>query len=367
MSSAGDDRGYKVVYTSRKKDSDRVDDYRPRRDYEYPNERERVVRRDYRDERVEIDRSSRSDLDTRSSTRTTYKVGRDRKSEAYLKRGDAVVVESPREYARAEYEVIRPTRNADGAYVIDLGGGRPRGRDGRDARSYDVDSRSGHGEDVVVYDARGRDRGVVKDSVYKDVQVLEDYDDDPRDQRGRRMGPYEDEEPAMRLRSAMRGRNNSPPEIWERKRSRSRVGFFRDQVSLHDASESRHERPGAEAHIAGRYLVGHRGQRVQDDDDDDDDDDGNEDDYRNRPRRRYGPQRMSDPRITGQEEYDDEKRTFTEDVMRSYEYEDDSRPRPAYPYPPQRSRSRRRQSRRHADDYSEYSEHEVRRRTEEYY
>ncbi|KAL6249640.1 hypothetical protein RBB50_003493 [Rhinocladiella similis] len=353
MSSVGDDRRYKVVYTSRKKDSDRVDNYRPRRDHEYPDER--VVRRDYRDERVEIDRSSRSDLDA-GSTRTTYKIGRDRKSEAYLRRNDAIVIDSPREYGRAEYEVVRPTRNADGAYVIDVGSSRSRGRDDRDARYYDVDYRSRRNEDVAMYDSRGRDR-VMKDSVYKDVQVIEDYDDDPRNRRGRRTGPYEDEEPPKRLRSAMRGRNDSPPEVWEHKRSRSRVGFYKDQVSLHDASESRHERPGAEAHIAGKYLVGHRGQRVQEDDYDDD--------YRSRPRKRYGPQRMSDPRITGQEEYDDEKRTFTEDVMRSYEYEDDAPPKPAYP--PQRSRSRRRHSRRHADDYSDYSEHEVRKRTEEYY
>ncbi|KIW44827.1 uncharacterized protein PV06_03271 [Exophiala oligosperma] len=364
MSSVGDDRGYKVVYTSRKKDSDRVDHHRPRRDYEYPEER--VARRDYRDERVEIDRSSRSDFDA-GSTRTTYKVGRDRKSEAYLKRNDAIVIENPRDYGRAEYEVVRPTRNADGAYVIDLGGGgRPRGRDDREAKYYDVDYRSRRGDDVVMYDSRGRDR-VVKDTVYKDVQVIEDYDDGPRsDRRGRRtVGSYEEEDevppPPRRLRSAMRGRNDSPPEVWEHKRSRSRVGFYRDQVSLHDASESRHERPGAEAHLAGKYLVGHRGQRVRDDEYDDDDD------HRSgRHRRRYAPQRMSEPRITGQEEYDDDKRTFTEDVMRSYEYEDDAPPRRAYP--PQRSRSRRRHSRRrHADDYSDYSEHEVRKRTEEYY
>ncbi len=378
MSSRGDDRGYKVVYKSRVKDSDRVvDNRRPTRDYDEPDYHfdERPVRREHRDERLDIERdnNNRGDLEA-GRTRTTYKVGRDKKkSEAYLKRGDAVVVERPRDHGRAEYEVIRPERNADGAYVVDLGGGGgrlpPRDYDARSgAKFYDIDYRSRRDEDVVaMYDSsrgHGRDRAVSNaNATYKDVQVIEDYDDDdPRYRRGRPPEAYDDTTTASskRLRSAMRGRNDSPPEYWERKRSRSRVGFYRDQVSHHDASESRHERPGAEAHIAGKYLVGHGAQSAQGYDDDDDDYY-----YKSRHGRRYAPQRMSDPRITGHEEYDDEKRTFTEDVMRSYEREDDMPPKPAYP--PQRGQSSRRNHRHYDDDRSSYSEYEVRKRTDEYY
>ncbi|KAK5223874.1 hypothetical protein LTR72_005260 [Exophiala xenobiotica] len=409
MSSRGDDRGYKVVYKSRVKDSDRIVDsrtstrgYEPERDYHLDERSVRPREYEYRDERLDIserdNNNNRSDIEA-GRTRTTYKVGRDKKkSEAYLKRGDAVVVERPRDYGRAaEYEVIRPERNADGAYVVDLGvgGGRPPPRhydydDRSGAKYYDVDYRSSRRDQDVValamYDSsRGRDRVMSKaDTAYKDVQVIEDYngndDPDARYQSGRGRPPevaYDDNHTTVsssqqRLRSSMRGRNDSPPEYWERKRSRSRVGFYRDQISHHDASESRHERPGAEAHIAGKYLVSGHGApksvRQDYDDGDDDDDDG----YRNykgrhQGSRRYAPQRMSDPRITGHEEYDDDKRTFTEDVMRSYEREDtDMPPRPAA-YPPQRGQSKRRSRRHHDDDRSSYSEYEVRKRTEEYY
>jgi len=192
---------------------------------------------------------------------------------------------------------------------------------------------------------------------------MEDFDDDPAYRpRGRpKEGSDYDAAPPKRLRSSMRGRNDSPPEGLARRRSHS-VGFFRDQVSHHDASESRHERPGAEAHVAGTYLRARR-----------DDDEGYTDkydydyDYRTRDRsgsrHRGAPQRVSDPRLHARDEYDDDKRTYTEDTMRSYEYEDGQRAA----YPPQRGQSRQRHHRHHRnDDRSTYSEYETETRREYY-
>ena len=152
----------------------------------------------------------------------------------------------------------------------------------------------------------------------------------------------------------MRGRNDSPPPL-QRRRS---VGFYRDEISHHDATESRHERPGAEAHVAGRYLSGTSQY----------DNDQYSASYtrrnRSRSRGRYGHQR-SDPRLHEHDEDDDEKRTFTEETMRRYEYEDEQRPA----YPPQRGQSRRRHHRHHRDDdrYSDYDTEFVKKTTKEYY
>ncbi|RMZ81040.1 hypothetical protein DV738_g2465, partial [Chaetothyriales sp. CBS 135597] len=53
-------------------------------------------------------------------------------------------------------------------------------------------------------------------------------------------------------------RQHSPASITAR-RSRS-VGFYKRDVDNHDASDRTHQRPGAEAHLAGRYLVSQRGE-----------------------------------------------------------------------------------------------------------
>lgn len=413
MSLRGEDRSYNVVYAGRNRGSDRVEDEprRSRRDYDYDydydhnHDHDRSYSRHHRDERVIIDRNRRPD-DARSyhqpppppsaavasRTKTTYEVGRDRNSEAYVKRSNALVL-APAS-SRSEFEVIRPQRRDDGAYVIDLS--NTRGYDDRDygydsrPRYYDAPppSRTRRDEDVIMYDSsraggrdRDRDRAISHASYHKDVQVMEDMDDDPRRDRRRpppRAGPEivpeEIVAPPKRLRSSMRGRNDSPPEEWNVRRAHS-VGFFRDQISHHDASESRHERPGAEAHLAGHYLHHH------DDDDDYDNGDMRDRDYDARSRVSYrarsrsrgggpGPgARNSDPRLRDHD-YDDDRRTYTEETMRDYEYEDRKDP-----YPPQRdsSRHRRRHRHHHRDDdrdddgRSAYSEYETTtRKTKEY-
>ncbi|KAI1628649.1 hypothetical protein EDD37DRAFT_15079 [Exophiala viscosa] len=373
MPSRGGDRGYKVVYSSRVREIDDADDHitrqRSSRDNNYNDDS-----RSSRDDRTEVDRSSRAS-DSRSdlqgnSSKTTYKVGRNRDSNAYVKRPDASsssvtsITERPIDRGRSEYEVLRPQKRDDGVYVVDLGAspdygdrdsngyGAPRG-----SRYYDTETRSRRNEDVVYDTSRSvRDDRSARNLTYKDVQVTEDVDEETSyGRRGRGSEAYNETAPSKRHRSAMRGRNNSPPEFHQRRREQS-VGFYRDQISHHDASESRHEKPGAEAHVAGRYLVDHRGEYVEID----------EEEYRSRPGRRYASQQMSDSRINNREERDDDKRTYTGETMRSYEYEDDQRRKP---YPPQRSRSRRRQRRHDDDDRRSYSEHEYETRMvrEEYY
>ncbi|OAP59467.1 hypothetical protein AYL99_06765 [Fonsecaea erecta] len=386
MSTRGDDRSYKVVYATRTRDDldERIPARKPRREYDYDDEYrvEKSYSRDYRDDGIEIDRRSRAS-DSRThlpppvgATKTTYEVARDRNSDSYVKRSNAVIIDRPRDHGRYEYEILRPDRRDDGAYVFDLDGGRSRDYlIDADSKGHERRPRSRYGDpplatskkvdDVFMYESirgGGRDR-TVRDVRYKDVQVTEEVDDDARySRRGRTADAYVDDiAPPKRLRSAMRGRNNSPPSLVER-RSEHSVGFYRDQISHHDASESKHERPGAEAHLAGRFLVGNG----------EFEDDVYAAGYtrrnrsRSRSRGRYGPQR-SDPRLHQYEEEDDERRTYTEETMRQYEYEDEQRPR----YPPQRSHSRRRHHRHHRDDdrssYSEYDTEVVKKTTKEYY
>jgi len=369
MPSRNGDRGYKVVYSSRIRETDDADDQitrqRSNRDNNFYDDS-----RSSRDERIEVDRSSRAS-DSRSdlqgnSNKTTYKVGRNRNSDRYVKRPDASNssnTERPSDRGRSEYEILRPQKRDDGVYVVDLGASRDysdRDANGygmpRGSRNYDIEVRSRRNEDVIYDTSRSaRDDRSVRELTYKDVQVTEEADEETNyGRRGRGSEAYSEAAPSKRHRSAMRGRNNSPPEFHQRRREQS-VGFYREQITNHDASESRHEKPGAEAHITGRYLVDHRGEYVEVD----------EEDYRSRPGRRYASQRMSDSRINN-EDNDDDKRTYTEETMRKYEYEDDRRRKP---YPPQRSRSRRRQRRHDDDDRRSYSEHEYETRVvrEEYY
>ena len=188
MSSRGDDRPYKVVYSSRRRDDidEQIPSRRPRRDYDYEDDyrKESKYSRDYRDDRddrVEVDRMSRTS-DSRTATgltKTRYEVGRDRNSEAYVKRTDAVVVDQPGDHGRYEYEVLRPQRQDDGTYVVDIGGGRSqdyvidldsRGYDRAPRPRYEAPPPSRR-DDALVYEPRGggRDRGV-RDVTYRDVQ-----------------------------------------------------------------------------------------------------------------------------------------------------------------------------------------------------
>jgi hypothetical protein len=374
-----DDHQYKVVYSDHRQDAyqDRPV-RRVRREAEYDDDRH-MYGRDYRDERFEVDRRSRnheyredrleSDVRSRISdsrsvtagtTRTRYQVGRDRDAEAYVKRTDAIVVEAPRYCDRSTYEIIRPERGVDGSYVIDLGrsGGHPKDfmidvaprRHDRDSRYDDlVYSRA----ERTLYDPRDRSTAN-REISYMDVRNIEVAEDDRYSRRGRAASVYADEEPPRpRLKSAMRGEVGSP----SRMRTQRSVGFFREDISHHDAGESRHERPGAEAHLAGRYLVGNETSE----------DDRYAQDARRRSRSRtgYGSQR-SDPRLHEYDEEDIDRRTFTEETMRSYEYDDE---RTAYP--PQRDHSRRRHHRHHKRDEDRYSvyDDEVTKKTttKEYY
>ena len=111
------------------------------------------------------------------------------------------------------------------------------------------------------------------------VRVTEDYssDEDRQNTRSRRTPrPHTKAEidaaaggqsTLSRLKSIVR--HDHSPESVTRRRSRS-IGFIKKQLSHHDATESKHERPGAEANVAGRYLIDHRGERLRRRDDDDD-------------------------------------------------------------------------------------------------
>ncbi len=369
MSSRGDDRPYKVVYSNRRREEidDQIPSRRQRRDVEYEDDyrQERIYSRDHREDRMEVDRRSRGIEESAGLTKTRYAVGRDRNAESYVKRSDAVVIDDrPTDRGRYEYEVLRPQRSDNGTYVVDFGGGRSQDHVvDLDSRGYDRPQRSRYDpppsrrDDLMLYEQpRGGVREQFRDTSYKDVHVSEEIEDDRYSRRGRPSEIYaEDIPPPPRLKSSIRGRNNTPPDLHRR----ASVGFFRDQISHHDASESRHERPGAEAHVAGRYL-----ERNQFDDDS----------YaagtrrnrsRSRSKARYGPQR-SDPRLHDNDEMDEDRRTFTEETMRRYEYEDDHRPA----YAPQRGHSRRRHHRHHREDddrYSQYDEEVVKRTTKEYY
>ena len=382
MSTRGDDRAYKVVYSSRRRDDldEDISSRRSRRDVEYEDDHRYAAgySRDYRDERIEVDRRSRATesrvslSDAVGTTKTRYAVGRDRNAESYVKRTDAVVIEDRPDYGRYDYEVLRPQRRDDGTYIVDVGG--PHAQDyvvdldsrGYDRSRYEVAPPSRRDE-LVRYESShggGRDRAT-RDITYKDVHVTEEFDEDRYSRRGRAHSAYaEDIAPPPRLRSAIRDRDHSPPAL----RRQASVGFFRDQISHHDASESRHERPGAEAHLAGHYLEGN-GQY-----EDSTYAAGYTRQNRSRSRDRgggrgggYGPRR-SDPRVHEYDEEDADKRTFTEETMRRYEYEDAQRPA----YPPQRGTSRRRHRRHHRDDddddrYSQYDEEVVKRTKKEYY
>ena len=286
------DRGYKVVYKSRASDStdDQLSPQRSRRDNRYHDD-DFEARRD------------RDAVSTRSAngstwggrrrgekelTKTTYAVGRSRNDDVYIKGGNAVVIDQPRRRrgeSESEWEVIQPERNSDGAYVIDMGGEGGRRRGGR-SYDFEVDmpGRRSGGELIEIGGrARGRESDVLAPPTRRDrsvsrgmieamqqVQVTEDYssEEDRRSRVSRRGRSIVERGTTAatgaatlrRAPSAIRRDHSSSSDTNRRSRS---VGFRNRDVINHDASESRHERPGAEAHLAGMYLVDHRGEYVR--------------------------------------------------------------------------------------------------------
>jgi len=324
------ERDVKVVYKSRIRDGDTGSTHRhPSRDYDGDysprGNRDDLYRPrpyddrggDYQSQASTTDRSARgshTDLaqPARTTTKTTYDVVKNGRSDAFVKRGDVVVINrpnpSPMDYEmnrsprprspvqyevtrsqpprRVEYEIERPRRDPSGAYIVETDPYPRRDFDDRgfyeqsprSERYYSSPSQSAPFDRSSGCDARGpppnaydgprqsalsvaarsnypqsytRERIPELVNTRDAVRVTEEYDEyynDREYQRGR-----EDRSYAAGPRSSMRGSTNYSPDALQRKRSRS-IGFRKDQAEYHDASERRHERPGAEAHVAGRYL-----------------------------------------------------------------------------------------------------------------
>ena len=281
------DRGYKVIYKSRESDStdDQLSPQRSRRDDRYQNDdydvrrnRDPISARSVRGSAVDGGRSNRE------LTKTTYEVGRDRNSDAYVRGGNVMVIDQPRRRrgeSESEWEVIQPEKNSDGAYVIDMGsegGGRRGGRryeyevemPGRrnDPEPSDYGRRSRAAEVLAPPTRRDRSmsRGMVE--AMQQVHVTEDSSEDDRRSRksvrGRSMVDINTTAATNgvgRRRAPSAFRHDHSPSSDTKRRSRS-ICFRDDQVIHHDATECRHERPGTEAHVAGMYLVGHRGEFI---------------------------------------------------------------------------------------------------------
>jgi hypothetical protein len=175
----------------------------------------------------------------------------------------------------------------------------------------------------------------------REVRVMEDdsSDEGRRGMRRRRtemdviVGPPPLAPPPTSIR------HDHSPDSVIRRRSRS-IGFRRDQIKHHDVSESHHERPGAEANIAGRYLINHRGERFARRDDDE----SSVGDYTLRKSKtevvdRYGAEVERRRREGRQKEVDSH-----------YDEEYERRG----PYPPQRDRPRYRHDDGDEDKYSDY-------------
>lgn len=373
-------RDFKVAYSSRESDvGSRSVRERPRREYNV--DRRYDDYRDYRDSRELVstrsERSSNADFAGRT-TKTTYGVARDRNAEAYVTRGDVVVLDHPRDRVESmsdsSWEVIRPERSDTGTYVVETGG-RDYDRGTRQYEyEYDDRRRGPPVREIEVLSPprrreRSRSRGLVE--AMHEVQVTVDSSDDDRrsalGRRGRRSqasvvtASVADSRPSLQRRPSAFKRDHSPGSE-TRLRSRS-VGFYREDIDDHDATERRHERPGAEAHVAGRYLVDHRGEsgRVLED--------------RADRRSRGYPTSMPMHRTRNDDDDYEDNQQFVprrgEEDFEDYEYRDYER---KAPYPPQRGveerppRHRRRHHRHHRDRQddeteSKYSEYYDRKKT----
>ena len=367
-------REYRVARSSRPSDREPYDSSEPvsrqrsRRDYDYDDNyayptrsRDALSRMTTKTERGSTVPSSESS----SAVKTTYKVARDRGAEPYVTKGNVIVLDSrlDRDRELSDWEVIRPERSESGAYVIETSSTSDYASPGRRRDSlYEDTGRPNLGRDMEVLSpprAR-RDRSMSRGTLeaMREVRVTEDYssEDDRRSTRSRRTArPNPKTEidasvgapPLRRLPSSMR--HNHSPSSDTRRRSRS-IGFIRDQLSHHDANECKHERPGAEANVAGRYLIHHRGERINRRDDDDDE--ASLGDY---------PIRRSNTEVV--DTYGAEVERRRRDGWLKDRYDEDDYDR-AGPYPPQKDRRR---SRRHDDGDDRYSEYYDKKTSRKYY
>lgn len=176
-----------------------------------------------------------------------------------------------------EWEIIRPERNEDGVLVIDAGDirGDRRGQGGGRYEIVDRDAgRRGVRElEVITGGSQVRAKSVGRRSLVDAMQEVRVTEDEDRrsvysrggDRHSRAMEIVPAEAPMAPHRMASALRHDHSPSSDTRRRSRS-IGFHKSQIRHHDVTECKHERPGAEAAIAGRYLIDHRGERIEDDD-----------------------------------------------------------------------------------------------------
>jgi hypothetical protein len=274
----GRDQYYERDYRDRDQDSHYyADDYRrpPDGDRGYGRretlvkdevvvDRRQLVDRDvydrdmyYRDRDRERERDLALVTRPRASTRTEYDMLSDRDDFVTRSSDSNVIVLDSRSRGSggmSDWEIIRPEKTESGAIIIEA-----------------TDLRGGRGRYEVV--ATGRDQSVRSRSIVdamRDVRVTEDVDDDRRsvygrDDRRSKVDVVAGARPDTLRRIPTALRHDHSPSSDVRRRSRS-IGFYRSEIKNHDVWERKHERPGAEAAIAGRYLVGHRGEHIDDDD-----------------------------------------------------------------------------------------------------
>ena len=240
--------------------------------------------------------------------------------------------------------MIRPERSESGAYVIETSSTSDYTSPGRQKDlDYDDRRRLAERRDIdILSPPRRRDRSMSRGTfeAMREVRVTEDdsSDDGRRSTRSRRTlhGAETDmavvAPPLVRHTSSMR--HDHSPDSVKKRRSRS-IGFIRDQINHHDASESKHERPGAEANVAGKYLIDHRGERTRRRDDEDDSA------FEPYPLRKY----KTEATDTYGVEVERRRREGRQKEV-DYRYDEDDSSRRGGPYPPQKDRetvSKRRQ------------------------
>ncbi len=368
-------RGYRVERSSRPPTREPDEDFEPvsrqrsQRGYVYDNSDASLG--DSRDASSWM--TARSEHGSQSAsinaTKTTYKVAKERGSDPRVKRSNIVVLDSrlDRDRDLSDWDVIRPERSESGAYVIETSSTSDYASppDRRRDSSYDGTRRLNLGRDLEILSPprsqreRLLSRGTLE--AIRQVRVTEDYssDDDHRENRNLPAPrPHTKVEidaavsgraPLQRLQSIIR-RDHSPESV-TRRRSRS-IGFIRDQLSHHDAAESKHERPGAEANVAGRFLIDHRGERIRRKDQDDDDDGALAGGYQ---------ARRSEDNVIDTYGAEVERRRW--DGRLTERYEEDEYDRRRVPYPPQNHRRRYHRD----DDDDKYSEYYDKRTTKKYY
>ena len=371
-------REYRVERSSRPAAREPYDDFESasrqmsRRDYDYDDpyayprgSRDALSRMTTRSERG----SAVPGSEITAATKTTYKVAKERGSDAYVKRANVIVLDSrlDRDRDLSDWEIIRPERSQSGAYVIETSStsdyASPPGR--RRDSFYDEASRPNMGRDLEVLSPpprsrreRSMSRGTLE--AMQQVRVTEDYssDEDRQNIRSRRTSrPHTKAEidaavggqsTLSRLKSIIR--HDHSPESVTRRRSRS-IGFIKKQLSHHDATESKHERPGAEANVAGRYLIDHRGERIRRRDEDDEESS-------------VGGYKVRRSKTDVIDTYGAEVERRNRDGRMTQRYEEDDFDRRKRSYPPQKERRRYRKEDQDDDKYSEYYD---KRSTKKYY